>query len=713
MVTTAPPPAEADPQHATDGVDRALVLLRAAVIAAPDRIVTAFLSAAIPVGLAVTFRVFTPALVVPAAVLFVVAFWFVTPSNFLAGRGRRFHQNTADPQPAARPAGRAAAGAVLAGVAVLAWMWVNHSYTAQYVVLQRDPGIYTLRAMWLMHHSSPLIDMSAESAAIGGVPGASTSALAFPATGTTVYPQSSGLLPGLLAVAGWVGGLTGVLKGDLVIGAVALLSVYAFARRLLGPLWALVPLGALAACMPMVAFARAPYSEPVALAATFGGLTVLWIAWESQKLSRFAVAGVLLGVGSLARIDGGAALIGVLGGFGLVTLGTRSGPGRRRAALQATVFFVGAAAMNALGLLDSSRNSPVYLASESHNVYPLAAATIVAWVVVVALAFIPLGPVRDWLAGSRAQVSRIALALGLLIGVVMISRPLWWTARFNAGNPAMEAPVRGMQINNNLPLDPGRTYDESTVNWLGMYLGWITVVLAALGAAMLLARIARARDPRLAMFVMTVAAVSLLYLNRVSIFPDQIWAMRRFLPVVLPGLLVAAAYPLVRLARARPAAGWVAIGLGAVVVAGAMVPWAGPVWTVANGAGQVQEMNRGCATVAGRPVVLTGKNPGSAWFLPTFKIGCGVPTVQYVDATPTGLAKIRANYGVEVAVVTFDPASVTWTTGTAPAPVNAATIPNWSQPLQRVPDSAGLTQRVMFAGIVQPDGTVAPLAPPQ
>ncbi len=101
-------------------------------------------------------------------------------------------------------------------------------------------------------------------------------------------------------------------------------------------------------------------------------------------------------------------------------------------------------------------------------------------------------------------------------------------------------------------------------------------------------------------------------------------------------------------------------------------------------------MNRVAPWSTRRPVVLTGKNPGSAWFLPTFKIGCEVPTLQYVEATTGGLAKIRANYGTEVMAVTFDPKSVTWTTGTPPAPTVISSITGWEQPLQRVPSTIGV-----------------------
>ncbi len=138
---------------------------------------------------------------------------------------------TAPPLTTSGRPSRAALGAAIAGVGALLWILVNRHYVAEFVVLQRDPGIYTLRAMWLTDHSTPLIDMSGEALAAGGQPGVSLAALAFPVVGETIYPQSSGLLPGLLAVVGWVKGLTGILVGNLLIGAVGLLSVYALGRR--------------------------------------------------------------------------------------------------------------------------------------------------------------------------------------------------------------------------------------------------------------------------------------------------------------------------------------------------------------------------------------------------------------------------------------------------------------------------------------------------
>lgn len=732
-VATAAPPAR---PSAGAGVGRVPSWVLPALVALPDRIVSTFLVAAIPVGLAVIFRVFTPAVVFPAAVVLVAALWRWMPSAYLELRHRRpwWYGDTV-------PAGvdrdrvsvdrrslatthRAVIGSVLALLLVMGWLWVNRNHLSAYLVLQRDPGIYTLRGLWLVHHSSPLMDSSQEALDAGGIPGAAIASLAFPSIGTTLYPQSSALLPGLLGASGWVLGVRGVLVGNLLIGALGLLAVYAFARRLLGPLWALVPMVVLAATMPMVAFSRGAYSEPVAVVSTFGGLTVLWIAWQSGRLGHFFAAGLLIGVGSLARIDGGVTLIGVLAGFAVVTLGARGRQVRIRAAMACTAWVVGAGLLDGVSLIDGKTNSPIYQSSEWHGIFPLLVATVAAFVVTVGLAFVPLAPVRAMLARSPRQWSRWVVVLALLIGVVMISRPVWWVSRA-AG--ALNGALAGMQKGFGLPVDGTRTYSESSVSWLAMYLGWPTVVLAGIGASLLLARTVRRRDPRLASFALTIACVALLYLNQVSIFPDQIWAMRRFLPVVLPGMVIAATYPLTRLhllrrigsRRIGPRAGVaVALVLVVVTVGAPMLIWnKSNLWGVGNVQAQIAEMRIACQAVGSHPVILAGPPPGSATFLPSFRAECGSEVISYQKSTPAGLAALRrrvvdpANGAdtTEPVVVVFDPKSVTWQ-GSTPAPYLRTILTAWTQPLQRLPENASTGTRSMWIGMLTPDGLLVPVS---
>lgn len=706
-----------------------------ALIAAPDRIVSSFLAACIPVGLAVIFHVFVPVVVIPAVVIAVAALWRWSPSQYLELRWMRpwWHPRTvsrtataarsapSDPD-GVRSAQLARLGAALALLLVIGWLWVNRQHVSAYVVLTRDPDIYTLRALWLVHHNSPLIDSAKEALDAGGVPGVGLDSLAFPRVGTTLYPQSNALLPGLLAVLGWVLNIRGVMIGNLLIGAVGLLAVYGFARRLLGPIWALLPMVTLAACMPMVAFSRGTYSEPVALVATFGGLTLLWIAWQTGHLGQFFVAGLFFGVSSLARIDGGVTLIGVLAGFAVVTLGARNRHVRTRAALACTAWAVAAGVLDGASLIDGKINSPIYQTSEWHGIFPLLVGTVVAYLVTVGVAFVPLGRLRTALAGGGERWARWVLGIALVIGIVMVSRPLWWTSR----TPNLLAPSLGaMQKGLGLPVDPTRTYDESSLNWMAMYLGWPVIVLAGIGAALLLSRTVRRRDPRLAAFVMVIGCVAALYLNKIAIFADQIWAMRRFLPVVLPGLLIAGVYPLARLsqvprlARFRRPAALVGAVLGAVVVLGPLLVWnSSNLWGVGNRQAQEAEVQDLCTAVGDHPVILAGPQPGSAAFLPTFKAVCGSEVITYVAPSPTGLATLRQHFvdpGLgpdtdEPLVVTFSPKSVQWVGGKAPAPYLTSTVTGWNQPLQHIPDQKTVGKRSVWIGTLNPAGQVLPVS---
>jgi hypothetical protein len=89
-----------------------------------------------------------------------------------------------------------------------------------------------------------------------------------------------------------------------------------------------------------------------------------------------------------------------------------------------------------------------------------------------------------------------------------------------------------------------------SVVWLSWYLGPVTIALATLGAAMMVARIIRRPDAGYCL-VLTVAGIGTgLYLWRPSIAPDQIWAMRRFVPAAMPLFVLLAAFAVAVLAEA-------------------------------------------------------------------------------------------------------------------------------------------------------------------
>ena len=136
----------------------------------------------------------------------------------------------------------------------------------------------------------------------------------------------------------------------------------------------------------------------------------------------------------------------------------------------------------------------------------------------------------------------------------------------------------------------------------------------------------------------------LLYLNRMSIFPDQIWAMRRFLPVIIPVLLVGAAVTL----AALWSKGVVGRG-GAVVVAAAMVAMTLattlPVARDRQWVGTLGEVNVACDSVGDDAAILLDDVGASSLFAETLRARCDVP-VEVTDLSKIDLEQ-SARSGAE------------------------------------------------------------------
>ena len=95
----------------------------------------------------------------------------------------------------AQPAG---ALPVVAGI-----VGFNLGYSAQDIVVARDPGTYALTAQWIAHHDSARINT--DPAVFGAVPGLVGSSLGFgdtkPGEVQSQYPNAA---PMLVAMGGWV-----------------------------------------------------------------------------------------------------------------------------------------------------------------------------------------------------------------------------------------------------------------------------------------------------------------------------------------------------------------------------------------------------------------------------------------------------------------------------------------------------------------------------
>ncbi len=135
-----------------------------------------------------------------------------------------------------------------------------------------------------------------------------------------------------------------------------------------------------------------------------------------------------------------------------------------------------------------------------------------------------------------------------------------------------------------LKVDPARLYSEDTLYWVIWYAGIATVLLGGFAAAILLRRCLRAlltwRDTsgtglNWALPLAIILGGSAAVLWQPFTVPDQPWASRRLVPVVLPGLILLAAWGaawLTRRARDRGAGTMTTTLVGAFCVGAMLLP---------------------------------------------------------------------------------------------------------------------------------------------
>ncbi len=662
---------------------------RRLVIDLPTRLSLLVLWTLVVSSVAVLLGRFTPAFVLPAllVVLLVTRRW------------------VPEPVPVSRQALVGAGSALaLAG----AWVAVNLRLTSEVLLVQRDPGFLTLQGLWLAEHSQATVPVRTAAEVAAQVPGVALGAEAFWTDGQGLFAQGEKGFPALIGLGGWLAGQRGVLSAGLVIGGVALLALYDLARRVVGPRLGLLPMAALALTLPMLYFSRTPFTEPTTMVLGLSAVTMAWSAVATRQTGRAAMAGALAGGCALARIDGAAIVAGLVLGLGAVAIGTRD-PGRRarcRRSLWAAL--APAVGMVMLGHLDLRRTSPAYLAAHRGLYLQLIALVVGCVLVVVVLERATRGGrLAGWLARNRRVLGSVGVGVVVAVAVVLASRPLWMTAHwFDAGSSYARF-IAAFQRTAGVPIDGTRSYDEMTITWLAWYLGPVTVVLAVLGAALVVREAVVARDPRLVLLLAMLGVPTLVYVVRPAITPDQVWAMRRLLPVAMPAVLLCATWAIRHLRGSTPRLAR-RIGsavLAAAVLASPLVRWGPLVGSVEYG-GRADDVAGMCQRAQGGRVVVAR---GAPTLLPTLRIACDADVVEVDTPTPGQLAAIRRAWGDQpVVLMTYAPATVPWTRH--PQPTTVTRLSRWPHTLYPtaypvVFDSA------LWMGTVTPDGRVEPIDP--
>ena len=436
----------------------------------------------------------------------------------------------------------AIAAVVLCGVTAI-WNGANAS---EHVQINRDGGLYLNAGKWIARHGT--LNVPALVGPFAHAPGLIAASSGMRPQGSHLEFQISHMLPAFLAEAQNIGGNRLMFLTVPILGGTALLAFYLLANRLLRqPLAALGATATLALLMPQISFSRDSTTEiPIQLLL----FAALWLLCDRRTLiqPRTAfVAGLLLGLIQAMHVDGLAFLVGLPAVFAITWLHTNRA---RRGRLRLGIVWagVGVAIGLVVGALDILRWDRSYLSVVRGNVERLAAAEIVA----IAAALVVIRLVRRPNVLQRIQRMRAstANAFGVLVliggfGAWLIRPSVQHT---HAGpNPT----VALVQRLNHLPVDGTKRYAELSARWISWYVGPITLTIAIIAAAALTIALVRGslRLPaQIATFIL--APPALLYIWRPTITPDQVWAARRFLPAVFPGVILLAFGMLCALVRA-------------------------------------------------------------------------------------------------------------------------------------------------------------------
>jgi hypothetical protein len=311
----------------------------------------------------------------------------------------------------------------------------------------------------------------------------------------------------------------------------------------------------------------------------------------------------------------------------------RRGDADGPALLVAATWFTGGAVLTAaLGYIDVRLRSPDYLRELSSRVNLQYSGLAIACIVAVCVAaFAPR--LVSW--PARAARGRLGDVAGLVAGGAFFA--MWFLRpriQHTRGRPHAE--TLALQAFDHVKHDPFLHYSEYSMRWQSWYVGPLALAAGIVGVALLVRAIVRGRAGRQGFVVVTFLGVAAVYLWNPSIFPDQIWVMRRYLPIVVPGFILFAFVVVELLYRRassplRKSAASKGIARGAALVL-AVVAMAWPIHTAWPVRGETTEhgflgsIDRLCHLLGPNAAVVVLNGGNLQQVLPqTLRSFCGVP----------------------------------------------------------------------------------------
>ena len=404
----------------------------------------------------------------------------------------------------------------IAPIALLALVWWLHPPPAEYILGGKDPGVYVNAGIQIAQRGSLIaVDETARSVPAEsrslffpqyvGQPYYSPRFMGFflldPAAGTVV-DQFPHLYPTAIAIGYSVEGLTGARDVGLIAAALGVLALYFLGTRLAGPAAGAAAAGLLAINVIEVWYARYPNSEMLTQALGLTGLLAVARANVDDDAFFAPVAGIILGLLPFARFD--AVLISGLV-VGAVVLQWLAGDRLRFAFLFPLAIGTALFAVYLVGWLAPYAVLPRIFVTHHRIALGVAFG---AGIIILAVA--------AWFRRSPAiRRLLIAWAPRLLLSVAVVLIAYAWFLRQPGGS---------------LP-----AHDAYSLRAFGWYVPPAAIGAAVIGLALLMTR-RFWTDPS---FFVVFIGIGLFVFDHLRIVPEHFWAARRFVPIILPGTLLA------------------------------------------------------------------------------------------------------------------------------------------------------------------------------
>lgn len=399
----------------------------------------------------------------------------------------------------------------------------------------RDEGVYATHAIYIAHHGR--LDLPYPWRAEEG-PTLSSAFVGFPgfySTQPTMTAQFAHVFPVWLAQAFAGFGHHGLFRLNAVFALLALVVFYGVCRRVVAKPYAVAATLYLALNPSQIWMARITLSEILAQLFIWSGLLLLLQAFGHRNCVSARWAGVCLGFSALVRIDS-LYLVPLLFLAHLVMKLVQEDGKAPSSSLWAAVYQT-ALPIFALAVGYYAAFTTPYFQDLSPRLLQIGIFTLLALLLLLVVTQRAAERVRPMITARATLVASGCLLLG-------VSAYAYWL------RPALE-PFQTVEQSNPFIVGARTHIEDSLVN-LAQYLSFPVVWGAILGWLMMSWRLLRQRrDVGLIVVLVVIGGFAALYLWNMSIRPRHFWAIRRFVPVVIPGFVLFAAF----------AGGWISVKL--------------------------------------------------------------------------------------------------------------------------------------------------------